>query len=26
VLLESKDLVKGTMRLVEEYHNSAANS
>ncbi len=26
VLLESKDLVKGTMRLVEEYHKSAANS
>lgn len=24
VLLESKDLVKGVMRLVEEYHNSAA--
>lgn len=26
VLLESKDLVKGVMRLVEEYHNSAADA
>ena len=26
VLLESKDLVKGVMRLVEEYHNSSADS
>ena len=26
VLLESKDLVKGVMRLVEEYHNSSADA
>jgi hypothetical protein len=26
LLLESKDLVKGVMRLVEEYHNSAADA
>jgi hypothetical protein len=26
LLLETKDLVKAVMRLVEEYHNSSSNS